>query len=242
LLNFSVRETILIFFFLIYSIPGTVFADGHAPSTGVQDSLSKYKEFIGKTIIGRFGLRYTLDNYGIPTSITGDLSKGLTGTDVVEKSYQFFELNKDIFQIANPRKEFIVREVINEGMSTVKFYWAINGVKVQYGGYFLHFNKNGSLYTVEGQIDPEARNINTSPVISEEQGKSIVISDMEKIKVDWPENAQTEIKTATLIIARFEGELKLVWGISVTKGYEGYGYWIDAQTGKIIESGSSIEK
>jgi hypothetical protein len=62
--------------------------------------------------IGRFGDRIKFDKYGIPIEITGNLSKGLTGTDVVEKAYQFFEINKDIFQIDQPRQELVIREVI----------------------------------------------------------------------------------------------------------------------------------
>jgi hypothetical protein len=230
------RITILFVILFLLMIPCIVFSDGYAQSNEPQDSLSKYIDLVGKTIVGRFGLRYTLDKYGIPTSITGDLNKGLTGTDVVEKSYQFFELNKDIFQVVDSRKEFIVRGVINEGPSTVKFYWAVNGVKVQYGGYFLHFNKNGALYTVEGQIDPEARKINTNPAISEEQAKRIALDDPKH------KDAKPEISSIELLTGRIDGELRLFWSIGIING-GGVGSWnykVDAQTGKILVCESAI--
>jgi len=235
-LGIKIIKTIVNLSCVFYLTLNVAFSDGNTMEKESRDSLSQYKDFIGKTIIGRFGLQYALDKYGIPTSITGDLNRGLTGTDVVEKSYQFFEQNKDIFQIVDPRKEFIIRGVINEGWSTVKFYWAINGVKVQYGGYFLHFNKNGSLYTVEGQIDPEARKINTTPAISEEQAKSIALNDPKH------KDARPEISSIELLIGRIDGELRLFWSIGLING-GGIGSWnyrIDAQTGKVLVCESAL--
>jgi Zn-dependent metalloprotease len=181
-----------------------------------------------------------VDKYGIPTMLEGNLFSGQKGGDRVADSYTFFEQNKELFQMPNPKTELLLEgEIKDQIEETVIFNQVSNGVRVRYGQYVMHYNPNGVLETVNGQIDAEARKINTNPAISEEQAKSIAIQDMEKVKVDWPENAQTEIKNATLTIARFDGELKLAWGLSVIKGVEGYGYWIDAQTGKIIESGSS---
>lgn len=226
---------------LLLMIPCITFADGYAPTTGAQDSLSKYVDFVRKTIIGRYGLRFELDKTGYPISITGNLSNGLIEKDPVKVVYEFMDKNKDIYKIENPLKELFLTSLITEGVvgSTVKMAWTVNGIKVGGTGFNAQFSKKSGMYEIEGHINPEAYKINTTPAISEEQAKIIAIQDMEKVKVDWPENAQTEVKNATLMIARFSGELKLAWGLGVQKGYDGYGYWIDAQTGKIIESGSS---
>jgi len=185
--------------------------------------------------IGRFGDRIKFDKYGIPIEITGNLSKGLTGTDVVEKAYQFFEINKDIFQIDQPRQELVIGEVIKEATSTVKFYWVLNGVKVQYGGYFLQFSRDGSLYNVEGQVDPEARSINTKPSISEEQAKQIAIND--SLNAGKP----AEIKEMELLIGRFKGEIKLAWTFYLTNSLSWH-YAIDAHTGEILVHAPGFRK
>jgi Zn-dependent metalloprotease len=234
---------IALLYSMIYLLPRTIYADGYASTTqSSQDSLSKYIDLVRKTIIGRFGLRFEIDRNGIPTSITGDLSKNTTASDPVEQAYQFFDLNRDIFPIKDAKTEFNVRQQIGGDESfgpTVKLAWCVNGIMVGGTEIILNYSRDGKLYSYYGEFYPEARMINTNPAISEERAKSIVITDMEKVKIDWPENAKAEIKNATLMIARFNGELKLAWGIGVMKGYEGYGYWIDAQTGKIIESASS---
>jgi Zn-dependent metalloprotease len=236
-----VCQTILILVLFAFILPSMIFADGYASTIGAQDSLSKYVDFVRKTIIGRYGLRFELDKTGYPISITGNLSNGLTEKDPVKVVYEFIEKNKDIYKIENPSKELVLTSLINDGVvgPTVKMSWTIKGVKVGGTGFNAQFSNKSGMYEIEGHVNTEAYNINTTPAISEEQAKSIAIQDMEKVKVDWPENAQTLVKNTTLMIARFNGELKLAWGLGVQKGYDGYGYWIDAQTGKIIESGSS---
>jgi len=184
--------------------------------------------------IGRFGNRIKFDKYGIPIEITGNLSKGLTGTDVVEKAYQFFELNKDLFQIEKPRQELVIRQVIREELSTVKFYWAIDGVKVNYGGYFLQFSRDGSLYNVEGQIDPEARSINTKPSISEEQAKQIAMND------SLNTGQESTFMDMELVIGKFkDNKFQLAWtfGISNSRPWI---YAIDAHTGEILVRTTAI--
>lgn len=183
--------------------------------------------------IGRFGNRIKFDKYGIPIEITGNLSKGLTCTDPVDQAYQFFEINKDIFQIASPREEFTIREVIKDDLfSTVKFYWTVNGTKVRYAGYFLQFSKNGSLYNISGQIDPEARNLVTQPTISKEQAGQLALNDSKAYQTTI-EN----IKSTELTIGRFNNVLRLAWIINVCKLDSvlfNSDYYIDAQNGEIL--------
>ena len=160
----------------------------------------------------------------------------------VRAAFKFLEDNKSHYKISDARAEFIVEgEIDDSGWHTVILDQVHNGVKVQYGYFSINFSHNRplSFNDVVGAYDPEAKKVNTKAAIGEEQAKNIVINDMDKVKVDWPENAKPEIKNAELSIARFDKELKLAWAISVTKGYSGWGYWIDAQTGKILESGSS---
>jgi Zn-dependent metalloprotease len=210
-----------------------------SPNKTVQPDSATLKIQNAKALaISKFGDRIKFDKNGIPIEIEGDLSKGLTETDIVDKAYQFFEINKDIFRLTEPKTELKVYDVHRDDIPVVKMYWAVNGVKVA-SNLRIVFSKNGSPFYFAGKIDPEARTINTNPAISEDQAKAIVIKDMDKVKDGCPEDAQTEIKNATLIIGRFDEELKLVWGLSVVKCLNGYGYWIDAQTGKILESGSS---
>ncbi len=238
-LNFKFYKTIQIFFLLICLIQGMVYADGYVLSTGVQDSLSKYVDFVRKTIIGRYGLRFELDKSGYPISITGNLSNGLIEKDPVKVVYEFLEKNKDIYKLENPSKELVLNSLINDGVvgSTVKLAWTVNGIKVGGTGFNAQISNRSGMYEIEGRINTAARGINTTPSINEDQAKSIAIQDMENVKVDWPENAQAEIKDASLIIGSFKDEHKLVWILGVIKGYQGYEYWIDAQTGKIIKSG-----
>jgi Zn-dependent metalloprotease len=183
-----------------------------------------------------------VDKYGIPTEVEGNFSIGYKSTNPVDMAFEYFQNNKSAYRIDDARKEFRLAGYSKDKMLGdfhVKLLQIVNGVRVMSGQYMLRFDQNGQLTRVYGQIDPEAKKVNTNPAISEDMAKQIAVKDMEKVKVDWPENAQTEIKSQELLIARFNGELKLVWAFGVLKGYRGWGFWIDAQTGAIIESGSS---
>jgi len=181
-----------------------------------------------------------VDKNGIPTMLEGDLFFGKKGADKAEEGYRFFEKHKQLFQMENPRSELKLQGVAKDEIEqTVIFDQVVNGVKVRYGEFALHFNLNAVLLTLNGQIDPEARTVDTNPAISEQQAVEIAFVKTDSIKIDWPENAKSTVKDATLLIARFDERLKLVWAISVIKGYQGWGFWIDAKTGEIIDWGSS---
>jgi len=177
-----------------------------------------------------------------PVKLSPDSLMATKENNYVRAAFKFLEDNKSHYKISDPRVEFIVEgELDDTNLHTVILDQVHDGVKVRYGYFSIHFGPDRpvSFNDVVGAYDPEAKKVNTKAAIGEEQAKNIVINDMDKVKVDWPENAKPEIKNAELSIARFDKELKLAWAISVTKGYSGWGYWIDAQTGKILESGSS---
>jgi Zn-dependent metalloprotease len=181
-----------------------------------------------------------LDDNGIPRAIRGDLEKGITATDPLEKCYQFFEIHKDIFGLNDPREELVL--YVNNP-HTKKFYQAHNGVKVQFAGYFMHFNMKGKLNELDGEIDLEAKKVATTPAISREAAQKIAFDEF-KTNPEIPANklvpdtvAPRAVETE-LMLSRIDGQFRLVWDIAV--GYDmPWGgvmrYVIDAQTGAIIQ-------
>src|SRR5574341_121661 len=72
--------------------------------------------------------------------------------DPVEMAYQFFELNKDRFQMKNPRKELIVPgKVIEKKTEVITFLQTHNGIPIEYGGTRVYFNPDGEIRKVEGE-------------------------------------------------------------------------------------------
>jgi hypothetical protein len=169
--------------------------------------------------------------------------RGESGGDRVEDSYRFLELNKDSFGLINPRQELKLKEVIGPDKiikgQTVKLYQVVNGVKVRYGQYFIHFSPDGTMNGINGQIDPEARQIDTNPAISEEQSKQLAIAHPRAKRASVEHITKTE-----LIIGRFNKEMRLAWGVTIFKadstGLVGDAFYIDAQNGRVLEVQNQI--
>jgi Zn-dependent metalloprotease len=223
----NILGLMIILLFTFFTI-NSIFAGGN-PSASNNDSLENIRK--AKSIItGRFGLKFELDENGIPTRIEEDLSKGITAVDPIEKGYQFFEINKDLFKINNPRKELIVEKA---STSYIRFSWAPNGVKVGCPGYKIFFNKDGKPNLIKGEIYIEARNIDTHPKINAEQAKQISLNDSKAYHTTI-EN----VKGVELLIGKFDDVLRLAWAVNVCKLDSvifNSDYYIDAQTGEILD-------
>jgi hypothetical protein len=174
----------------------------------------------------------------IDLSIISSSSDSTKPTAVVDSSnvnraYMFLEGIKNHYRINNPRTEFVVSRIINDnGIRSVILDQVSNGVKVRYGYFSINLTRNDSLTfnDIAGFYEPDARTIDTHPTISLDQAKQIALNDSRAYHT-----AIENIKSAELIIGRFEDTLRLAWAINVYKLDSvifNSDYYIDAQTGK----------
>jgi Zn-dependent metalloprotease len=168
-----------------------------------------------------------LDANGIPTNLFGDLNIGITATEPLEKSYQLFEIHKGIFKI-NPREELqYVGAITRDGfISTTVFDQIHDGIKIEGGQYAIHFNRNGTLNGANGNLFPEARQINGTPTVSKEQAQQTAEADYKGLKMMGRKMPDPE-----LLIHRHRGKFYLCW--KVFPGLE-YNYYVDAHSGEIV--------
>lgn len=230
------QKLMLILFLMLSTI---IIAGQNAKKPG--SKLSPKEQTIAK-IRGAFNCGFEVNDRGIPTSLEGNLFYSEAKADPAETAYRFFEKHKEIFSLINPRQELkaIDISVDENSYKHIHFEQIEKGLKVGVVGYRVHINPAGILYSLHGQIDPEARTVDTNPGISEQQAMEIALNDTLVTKADR-QDIEPKVHSATLLIGRFAEKLRLVWAISVSRGI-GYswGFWIDAQTGAILESGSSI--
>lgn len=210
----TIKTFLIIVLTILFTVTLKTHGEDYEKAKTSEDQLSK-KEIARAKITQRLSQNFSIDDNGIPTRIKGHLSDGITATDPVDKAYQFFEIHKDIFQLEDPRSELVLGGVSDDklGYNHVKLGQVVNGVPVGVVGYRVHIKPNGIIYKVKGQIDPEARNVDTNPGISVEAAKEIAISNLDpELEVDKFEALEPE-----LIIARFDGEPKLTWVVNVAK-------------------------
>ncbi len=196
----------------------------------------------------RFGLRMLIDPDGSIRNIeTPLLNAGLTSSQPLDRAYEFLERHGDIFHLANPRQELILKDSVTSdspysGRSAfINFEQVVNGIKVLDGGFGFHFKSDSSntlsILSVGSSYYTESRNINTTPTISMERAKEIALSDP-------AHNGLTPgiYKDPELYIDRIDGVFHLIWRLGVLGGgYNGAAlYIIDAHSGQILVAKCSI--
>jgi Zn-dependent metalloprotease len=164
--------------------------------------------------------------------------RGEIGGDRVEDSYRFLEIYKDSYDLINPRQELKLEGEIKDSLiEAVFFYQVVNGVKVA-SEIKMYFKPDGLLDCTLGQIDTNARKVDTNPIISDEQARQIAADDTKK-RGTTLEHA----KTVELMIGRFDGICRLVWDINVLRLDSiliDSDYFIDAKTGAILENATRM--
>ncbi len=227
------------------------------PSFSSEYDSTEVQKQVVDTIIHRFqmtrweGIRINVDKdgkVGYISRIVGNT--GITSSDLIEGTFQFLEKNRDLFDIENPRLEFVFERIdtsyghtgkeINVGLSQVE-----NGIEFLYhfSGFRANFQPdsagNYKLYSIFASIYPEARTINPKPTISAEMAKEIALNDSVNIGCD-PKVA----REPTLCFCKFDECIYLAWETLILGkvGLCGGTYLIDAHSGNILKGyGGNIQ-
>jgi hypothetical protein len=203
---------------------------------------------IQKAVFNKFNDRFKIhsgyaveiNTDGIITNIkTILINNGLTTDDPVERAYQFFELQKDLLQITDPRRELILSDLIcsENGSGWMHFDQIVGGVKVYLGGCNIYFDSTGTELT-QFDIDygtgilPKIHELNPIPVIDSFEAVRIVQADTvygkNKQGVScqgiWIANSYSRLRKFP------DSGIHLVWRIKTYCKM----FSIDAHSGKII--------
>ncbi len=98
--------------------------------------------------------------------------------DPVEMAYEFFEFNKDSFQMKEPRKELIVpAKVMDQKTNVVTFNLAYYGIPICCTGIRVFFNPEGEIRKVEGEYYYDI-NLPSTPTIDSASAVKIALQAM----------------------------------------------------------------
>ena len=176
---------------------------------------------------------------GIPSNLFGDLNIGITASDPTEKCYQLFEIHKDLFGLINPREELLQYWTGKQdgAINTIKFRQMYNGIKIENGQYFVHFNRDGTLNGVNGHLFPEARRVNTTPTISIEQARQIAATNANTKGVKAGNVTHSE-----LVIFGHGDTFHLCWALNITNFAVFFSekFYVDAHSGEVLDKTSLL--
>ena len=173
------------------------------------------------------------DKHGTPTYIEGSLtpSGAKSGDNAEEKTFQFFEENRGLFKLNEPRNELkIIRVKKDEtGMTHVRLIQLYKGVEIYGAESITHFRNSGELSVVNGDFQTGI-DISADPKIAASEAEGIALSNISYTGI------KPEIKSTRLVIYKFNDVAYLTWisQISVENPAGSWEYFINAENGSLV--------
>lgn len=192
---------------------------------------------------------------GVPEDLWGDLSKKQAQNDPVEAIYEFFQQNKDLYGITDPRAELKVTGVSKGGATSDPFGPLVvlrqvyKGVDVYKSMIKVNFSRRGKLLGVSGSF-AQIPDLFTSPSIDSLSATRIVKRDLDYTEEQEKKMAEFQKVAgsnrlpvnANLVVAPFENQFRLVWMVDASRIQPSgsWAYWVDAHSGAILSKGSAL--
>ena len=188
---------------------------------------------------------------GCPQFLWGDLFRYQNQLDPVDATYEFFEQNKDLYGITDPKRELKIisnsrrKDTSGPFGSLVILKQIYKGLEFHQSKIKVSFNRSEKLLSVVGGFVPIPK-ISTKPSIDSNSALTIVMNDLKLSKnykdpiieskerltgrpSDWPPPPK-------LSIVNHKGKFYLAWVVRQPVGetFSDWEYFVDAQSGFII--------
>lgn len=221
-----------------------------------QDSLRTYRKAKVISLLQAYpGVKYLIrDEVGVPSWLDGHLSEGLVKGDPADMAYQFFEKNRELYGLTDPRSELKVTGVDKDELGRmVALQQYYRNVEVRNAVVKASFGRDGNLCAISGFTYPDI-NVSTTPTVDSKTALSITkrdlglsadyrSKDMETIsKISGTRKVDDPGGSALLCIMPFENKYLLVWLVRVHKDRPlgAWEYFIDANSGEILRKANRL--
>ena len=155
-----------------------------------------------------------------------------------------FQENRDFFGIQHPDEELLSMSTTVDEMGFVhaRFEQQYKQISVWGRDVYVHFDKQGEVYAINGSYEPTPSDLDPTPGFSVSHAEELVVQDLQS-KQRW---APLDEETASmlgidLVSSRQvwypspDGEMKLAYEVNIhPTAIEWYQYIIDAQTGETL--------
>lgn len=162
----------------------------------------------------------------------------------MEMAYQFFELNKSSFPIANPREDLKpTYKSFNKTSGVISFQEMYHGVPVQYADIIVRFTPSGELRGIEGEYHYDI-NLSSTPSIDSTSAERIALKDVGTSDTTTKLVNNREYFTHLEICTMNDKKLHLIWFVWIHQENppHSWRYQINAQDGTILGKSDIIER
>ena len=177
-----------------------------------------------------------------------NLSEGLEGDEefrelqlqnrLTEIALAFLTAHHVLFKLIQPPDEFTVESITTDelGSQHVRFQQVFEGVLVWASEIIVHLDRANHVYLVQGRYIPTPVDVDTRPVLSQEEVLRIVAESIEDRGLEchtW----QCEL----IIFVPFNDSPRLAYRVLPTTSLiSGWVFIVDAQTGSILDKLSTV--
>lgn len=159
---------------------------------------------------------------------------------LTEIALAFLTAHRSDFKLVRPEEELSVSSVITDdlGLKHVRFKQVFQGISVWSSEIIVHLNQTNQVYLTQGRYVPTPESAVIRPGLNEAKAFRIVAEDLKNIGPDC-RNCRSEL---TLFPLK-EGIPRLAYRVLATPSLiEGWEYFIDAETGDILEKLTTVYK
>jgi bacillolysin len=187
--------------------------------------------------------------YATPFLVLGKLATCKTPS--IESVDRFLSENKVLFKINNPIQELSLEKVEADdmGFKHIKMQRFHNGIPIYGSELVAHYDKEGTLYCVNGRYHPSIE-MNTTPVLNSKRAVDISVDDIlnnSVLAIDQDPTFYLSMNSKNeLVIYPMNGTYYLAFKIDTPLYFDELGayewrYFIDAQTGNILNKYNNLK-
>lgn len=218
-----------------------------AAVTPIQTSKFKAQDMLQKSNQINMSSIYYATN-GLPVFVSfpkQDKNKSIAKALTTSYILKYVNDNKKIFQLDSPDKELKIADVMKdtEGNSHVRVQQYYNDIPIWGKEMIMHFDPNNNIYLINGRYNKTLQNFNTNFTLNSDEAIKSAIGDLKKFSVITnSDNISRVLKydgptsEKFILIDDITNQPTAVWMVEIRPNViDRWRYFIDAQTGKIIE-------
>jgi Zn-dependent metalloprotease len=157
-----------------------------------------------------------------------------------EITYAFLIAHRTAFKLTAPLEELAVTSIYSDELDFkhIRFQQVFQGISVWASEIIVHLNQANQVYLMQGRYIPTPKNLDIRPVLNEAKAFRIVAKDLRNIESEC-RNCRSEL----IVFSQNEKIPCLAYRVlAYTSVIEGWEYFVDAETGEILEKLTTVYK
>lgn len=178
------------------------------------------------------------DNLSLLLEKDNSFEKLLLSEKFGEAAINFLEAYRSLFKLSNPEKELIIKSIVKDdiGYKHVRLSQVYANISVWGAELIVHFNKDNHVYLVNGRYTPTPTELNTQPVLSDQEMKRVVTREFPQLKSEC-----NDCRINLVIFNDSTNKPHLAYQVFVSLSLvEGWEIIVDAETGGVLQKTPTV--